>query len=50
MFGGKRLIVLGSKIWNRLLPHTKNAENLFIFKQLIKTWDGDSCNNSCRKI
>ena len=51
IFGGKSLRVLGSKIWNRLLPHIKNVENLSTFKRLIKTWDGDSCKyNSCNKI
>ena len=39
-FGEKGLRVLGPKIWIRLPPHIKNAENPFAFKRLIKTWDG----------
>ena len=47
----KRLRVLGPKICDRLPPHIKNAENLSVFKPLIKTWDGVSCRcNLCRKI
>ena len=50
-FAKKSLRVLGPKIWNRLPPHIKNAENLSTFKWLIKTWDGISCKcNLCRKI
>ena len=36
-FGEKSLRILGPKIWNRLPPHIKNAENLSAFKRLIKT-------------
>ena len=36
-FSEKSLRVLGPKIWNRLPPHIKNAENLSAFKQMIKT-------------
>ena len=37
-------------MWNRLLPHIKNAENPSVFKRLIKTWDGVSCKcNLCKK-
>ena len=51
IFGGKILRILGSTIWNRLLPYIKNAENFSTFKTLIKTLDGDSCKyNLCRKI
>ena len=50
-FSEKILRVLGPKIWNRLPPHVKYAENLPAFKRLIKTWDGVSCKcNLCRKI
>ena len=50
-FGEKSLRVLGPKIWNRLPPHIKNAENLSAFKRLIKTWDGVSCKcNLFQKI
>ena len=37
-FGKKCLRLLGPKIWNRLPPHIKNAENLSAFKRLIKAW------------
>ena len=38
--------VLLMEIWNDLLPQIKNAENLFLFKQILKTWGGVSgkCN------
>ena len=36
-FGDKILRVLGPKIWNRLPPHIKYAENLSAFKRLKKT-------------
>ena len=50
-YGEKNLRVLGAKIWNRLPPHIKNAENHSAFKRLIKTWDGVSCEcNLSRKI
>ena len=42
-FGEKSLRVLGPKIWNRLLPHVKNAKKLFDFKRLIRTRDGVLC-------
>ena len=42
-FGEKRLRVLRPKILNRLPAHIKNAENLSVFKRLIKTCDGVSC-------
>ena len=42
--------IVGPKIWDRLPPHIKNAENLSAFKQLIKTWDGVSREcNLCKK-
>ena len=50
-FGQKSVRVLGPKIWNRLPPHIKNAENLSAFKRLIKTWNDILCKwNLCRKI
>ena len=49
--GEKSLRVLRPKIWDRLPPHVKNAESLFAFKRLIKTWDDVSCKcNLCREI
>ena len=48
-FGEKSLRSLGPKIWNNLPPHTKSAENLSTFKNLIKSWDGVSCQcNLCK--
>ena len=36
-FGKKSFRALGPKIWNNLTPLVKNAENLFVFKGLIKS-------------
>ena len=36
-FGEKSLRILRPKIWNRLPPHIKNAENFSASKRLIKT-------------
>ena len=48
--GEKSLRVLRPKIWDRP-PHVKNAESLFAFKRLIKTWDDVSSKcNFCREI
>ena len=50
-FGERSLRVLGPKIWNSLPPHIKSAQNLSVFKHLIKSWDGVSCKcNLCRSI
>ena len=43
-FGEKRLRALGPKIWNNLPPHTKSAEILSTFKNLIESRDDVSCN------
>ena len=49
--GEKNLRVLGSKIWERLPPHTKTAENLSAFRRLIKTQNGVPCKcNLCISI
>ena len=38
----------GAKLWNHLPKDTKSAENLNIFKKLIKDWTGPSCGcNYC---
>ena len=34
------------KIWNSLLLHVKTSENLKTFKDIIKNWNGSTCN--CR--
>ena len=47
-FGTKSLESLGPKIWNNLPYHIKSAENLNVFKNLIKKWNGSSCScNVC---
>ena len=49
-YGTKRLRNLAPKIWNSLPLQIKTAENLDIFKDLIKSWDGASCKcNICFK-
>ena len=49
-FGYKILMVLGPKIWNNLSYHVKSSENLGTFKNLLKNWDGNSCEcNLCKK-
>ena len=49
--GEKNLRVLGPKIWERLPPHTKTAENLSAFRRLIKTQNGVPCKcNLCISI
>ena len=48
-YGTNTLRSLGPKIWNCLPSEIKNAENLNIFKILIKMWSGPSCDgNNCR--
>ena len=49
-FGYKSLKVLGPKIWNSLPYHIKSSENLEVFKNLLKNWNGSSCKcTSCKK-
>ena len=49
-YGTKSLRNLAPKIWNSLPLQIKIAENLDIFKDLIKSWDGASCKcNICFK-
>ena len=43
-FGAKSLKFHGPKIWNALLVNIKTPENLNAFKNLIKKWNGISCN------
>ena len=43
-FGTKSLKFYGPKIWNALPVNIKSAENLNAFKELIKKWNGVSCN------
>ena len=47
-FGTKSLKRLGPKMWNNLPYHIKSAENLSVFKNLIKKWNDSSCScNVC---
>ena len=43
-FGTKSLESLGPKIWSNLPYHIKSSENLNVFKNLIKKWNGSSCS------
>ena len=43
-FGTKSLKFYGPKIWNALPVNIKTAENLNVFKDLIKKWNGVSCS------
>ena len=48
-FGTNSLRALGRKIWNGLPNEMKSAENINVFKRLIKQWDGVECNfNVCQ--
>ena len=47
-YGTNTLRSMGPKIWNNLSTEQKNAKNLNIFKELIKTWSGPECGcNAC---
>ena len=43
-YGTDTLRSLGPKIWNALPLETRKSDNLNIFKSLIKSWSGPSCN------
>ena len=43
-YGECSLKVLGPKIWNALPTDFKNSESLHVFKNLIKIWNGPTCN------
>ena len=45
-YGEKSLRFYGPKIWNSLPLHVKTSENLKTFKDIIKNWNGSTCN--CR--
>ena len=50
-FGLKSVRYEGIILWNSLPEHIKTAENLEIFKCLIKTWEGPTCNcNFCKHV
>ena len=48
-FGTNSLKALGPKIWNGIPNEMKSAQNINVFKRLIKQWDGVECNyNACQ--
>ena len=50
-YGQCSLRVLGPKIWNALPTEMKDSVSLVVFKNLIKTWDGPSCEcKLCKAI
>ena len=44
-YGSRSIRSEGARLWNHLPEHIKSAENLNIFKNLIKNWTGPSCRN-----
>ena len=50
-FGLKSIQYGGAKLWNHLPNSTKSAENLEIFKKLIKSWQGPTYKcNYCKQL
>ena len=50
-YGLRSIRYEGARIWNHLPNLIKSAENLDVFKHLIKTWEGPSCNcNFCKFV
>ena len=50
-FGTRSIRCAGARIWNHLPDSIQSAENLRMFKTLIKTWQGPSCNcNYCQYL
>ena len=43
-YGEKSLRFYGPKIWNSLPFHIKTSENFKTFKDIIKNWNGSTCN------
>ena len=43
-YGECSLRILGPNVWNSLPIDMKNAQSLQVFKNLINTWDGPTCN------
>ena len=47
-FGFRSIRAEGAKLWNHLPENIKSSENLSIFQNLIKQWNGPSCGcNYC---
>ena len=50
-FGLKSIQYEGAKLWNHLPNSIKSAENLEIFENLIKSWQGPTCKcNYCKQL
>ena len=50
-FGLKSIQYEGAKLWNHIPNSIKSAENLEIFKKLIKSWQGPTCKcNYCKQL
>ena len=48
-YGSRSIRFEGARLWNQLPEYIKSAENLNIFKNLIKYWAGPSCGyNYCQ--
>ena len=48
-FGTNGLRAFGPKIWNGLPNEMKSAQNISVFRRLIKQWDEVECNcNACQ--
>ena len=49
VYGNNSLSFRGSILWNTLSDTIKIAQNTKQFKNMIKSWKGDTCNcNICR--
>ena len=42
-YGKNSFSYIGSHIWNMLPCHFQTAENINVFKRLVKTWEGPKC-------
>ena len=48
-FGFESITYLETKLWQILLPETKHANTLPIFKKQIRGWNGNKCNGRLAK-
>ena len=49
-YGEKSLRYYGPKVWNSLPFHVKTSENLKTFKDIVKNWNGSTCNYSVSHV
>ena len=42
-YGSRSIRFEGARLWNHLPENIKSSENLYIFKKLVKNWNGPSC-------